>query len=183
MGSLMTDEFSLSWKNFETNLAKYFSEMRDDSDFFDVKIACFDDKSVMKTIPAHKMVLSACSPVFKELLREISSGDSKNPLLFLRGITYQEMSAILDFMYNGEAKVQQNQLDAFLAVSEELKIRGLSTENKGYSRDSTPLRKRPSQHEERLESNGVLKSKIKKIRTFSPIGQQRQHDDTFEKKC
>ena len=95
MGSLDTDEeLSLRWNDFESNLAQSFSDMRYNSHFFDVKIACFDKKSVMKTIPAHKMILSACSPVFKELLCTIGTVDLKCPLLFLRGISYEEMTAI-----------------------------------------------------------------------------------------
>ena len=69
MGTTPGEELCLRWNDFESILSRSFCEMRDESDFFDVRIACFDDKSVMKTIPAHRVVLSACSPVFKELLR------------------------------------------------------------------------------------------------------------------
>ena len=176
MGSLATDEeLSLRWNDFESNLAQSFSDMRDNSDFFDIKIACFDKKSVMKTIPAHKMILSACSPVFKQLLCAIGTGDSNNPLLFLRGISYQEISAVLDFMYNGQTKVQHKELDAFLATAEELKIKGLSNENQGIEDNkensicSTP-RKQPFQQqpEDTYETNGGLKSNNKKYRPLSP---------------
>ena len=147
MGSLATDdELSLRWDDFASNFAQSFSDMRNDSDFFDVKIACFDNKSEMKTIPAHKMVLSACSPVFKELLGAIGTGDSKNPLVFLRGISYKEISSILDFMYSGQTNVDHKELNGFLAAAEELKIRGLSQENQrkqGTSNNSTSSRKRP----------------------------------------
>ena len=159
MGSLSVEKLSLSWKDFESNLVQSFSVMRDNSDFSDIKIACFDSKSVMKTIPAHKMVLSACSPVFKKLLQAIGTGESKNPLLFLRGITYQEMSAILDYMYNGETKIQHKELDAFLTTAEDFKIKGLTRENQENSINSTPSRKRPAQYqqeEDPLENNSVL---------------------------
>ena len=118
------EELCLRWNDFESILSRSFNEMRQESDFFDVKIACFDDKSVMKTIPAHKVVLSACSPVFKEILRAMTE---KNPLIFLRGISYHEMEAVLDFMYNGQTKVQHTDLDAFLAAAEDLKVKGLTT--------------------------------------------------------
>merc|ERR1711890_169003 len=42
------EELCLRWNDFETILSRSFAEMRDDSDFFDVRIACFDEKSVMK---------------------------------------------------------------------------------------------------------------------------------------
>ena len=174
MGSLATDKFSLHWKDFESNLAHSVSDMRNDSNFFDVKIACFDNKSEMKTIPAHKMVLSACSPIFKELLCAIGTADSQNPMVFLRGISFQEISAILDFMYSGETKVEHNEFDAFLAAAKDLQIRGLSEENQrneGNSNNSTPSGKRPSQDKlqenDDLENDVSLKSEIKK--TLSPI--------------
>ena len=181
MGSLVTEELlSLRWKDFESNFIQSFSEMRDDSDFFDVKIACLDNESEMKTIPAHKMVLSACSPVFKKLLRAIGNGDSKNPLLFLSGISHEEMCAILNFMYNGETKVQHKYLDAFLAAAEKFKIKGLTQENQingGNSINSTPSRKRPSQDqqlEDNYENAVGIKSKIKKTRPLSPVAPKQQ---------
>ena len=168
MSSYPSEELSLHWKDFESHLAKSVSDMRDDSEFFDVKIACFDNKSEMQIIPAHKMVLSACSPVFKKLLHAIDNGDSKYPLLFLRGISYHDISAILDFIYNGQTKVPPNELDSFLAAAEELKVRGLSQENQrneGYAINSTPSRKCASKDKQK-ESNVGLTSKVMSSRTI-----------------
>lgn len=174
MGTAPGEELCLRWNDFESILSRSFCEMRDESDFFDVRIACFDDKSVMKTIPAHRVVLSACSPVFKELLRAIGTGDSKGPLIFLRGISYHEIEAVLEFMYNGQTKVQQTELDAFLAAAEELKIKGLTTSNPtGNTNDSTPTsRKRPSthvQHEDSpFDNNGAGLQKSSKSKKSRP---------------
>ena len=170
MDSFAMEELSLHWKDFESHLAKSVSNMRDDSEFFDVKIACFDNKSELQIIPAHKMVLSACSPVIKKLLLAIDNHDSKNPLLFFRGISYHDISAILDFMYNGQTKVPPNELDSFLAAASELKIKGLSQENQrneGHPIDSTPSRKHHSQDKQKYSyygNNDGLISKAKKTR-------------------
>ena len=134
MGS--AELLGLRWNDFESILSHSFSEMREDSDFFDVKVACYDDKNDMKTIPAHKVILSACSPVFKDLLRALQlegAGQHENQLIFLRGISYHEMLAVLDFMYNGQTKVRQDDLDAFLAAAEELKIKGLTNSHNSSS--------------------------------------------------
>ena len=178
--SSTTEELRVHWKDFQSNLVDSVCKMREDSDFFDVKIACFDNQSVMKTIPAHKMVLSACSPVFKELLYAIGAGDSKCPLLFLRGISYQEMNSILDFMYTGQSKIQHDKVDVFLATAEELKIKGLTEENQEKTCNS--IRKRPFQHQKHkniFENKGDIKPKIKKHKSSSPfinIG----HENSFE---
>ena len=43
----------------------------------------------------------------------------------MRSTKSEEMSAILDFLYYGEANIFQENLDSFLAVAEELKLKGL----------------------------------------------------------
>jgi hypothetical protein len=147
------EELCLRWNDFESILSRSFSEMRSESDFFDVRIACFDDKSVMRTIPAHKVVLSACSPVFKEILRNLGSDNAggKGPLIFLRGIPYHDVEAVLDFMYNGQTKVQHTELDAFLAAAEDLKIKGLTSNTSSASAASSSeagtSRKRTNDHD------------------------------------
>lgn len=47
-------------------------------------------------------------------------------MIFLRGIRYPDMVSILNFMYNGEVNVNQEDLQNFLAAAEELRIKGLS---------------------------------------------------------
>ena len=94
--------------------------------------------------------------MFKEILRSLGPGDAKGPLIFLRGISYHEMEAVLDFMYNGQTKVQHKELDAFLAAAEELKIKGLTS---SQNTSETPSRKRQA------DENGVKKGgSVKKSR-------------------
>ena len=52
--------------------------------------------------------------------------DHPNPYIYLRGVSYYDLSAILDFVYHGEVSVAQEDLNSFLAVAEELKIKGLT---------------------------------------------------------
>ena len=99
--------------------------MREDNDFSDVTLASEDGQQV----EAHKVILAASSPTFQKLL-----GASKHPhpLIYLRGIKAHDLMAILDFLYRGEANVFQDNLDSFLAVAEELQLKGLmeKTEDK-----------------------------------------------------
>ena len=46
-------------------------DIRDDKDFFDVTLACDDDQ-----IQAHKVILSACSPFFRQVYRFMDKADS-----------------------------------------------------------------------------------------------------------
>jgi len=114
--------------------------------FFDVTLACDDDSQ----IEAHKTILSACSPFFRSVLRR---NPHQHPLLYLKGVKYKELQAVLDFMYMGEVNVAQEELNSFLAVAEDLRVKGLTQGNsdtndkvkpktesnsKSRTRDSTP---------------------------------------------
>ena len=144
MGTVPNEELCLRWNDFESILSRSFTEMRQEADFFDVRIACYNDKKQMKTIPAHKVVLSACSPVFKDLLRALNeAGSLQKQLIFIRGISYHEMEAVLDFMYNGQTKIKHTELDAFLAAAEELKVKGL-TNNSSSTNNVTPKKRHHS---------------------------------------
>ena len=54
-----------------------FRELREDKDFFDVTLACDDEQ-----LQAHKVILSACSPFFRTVLRR---NRHEHPLLYLKG--------------------------------------------------------------------------------------------------
>ena len=79
-------------------------------------------------VQAHKVILAACSPLFRKILsRQKSQG--QNPFLYLKGIRLKELRAVLDFIYHGEVNVAQDSLNNFLAVAEELAIKGLTTDS------------------------------------------------------
>merc|ERR1712050_374147 len=94
---MSSEKFCLRWNNFETNISCAFKDIREEKQFFDVTIACEDEQ-----VQAHKVILSACSPFFKKILRK---NPHQSPLLFLRGVKYAEIVSILDFMYHGEVNV------------------------------------------------------------------------------
>merc|ERR1712212_473082 len=111
------------------NISQAFKELRDDKDFFDVTLACDDEQ-----IQAHKVILSACSPFFRNILRR---NPHQNPLLYLKGVKYSDLQAVLNFMYHGEVNVAQEELNSFLAVAEELRVKGLTQNNQGGSSSSS----------------------------------------------
>jgi len=114
------EKFCLRWNDFETNLSAAFRDIRKSQDFFDCTLSCGS-----RQIQAHKIVLSACSPFFRSIL---SQNPHQHPLLYLKGIQFTDLQAVLSFMYNGEVNVAQEELNSFLAVAEDLQVKGL-TEN------------------------------------------------------
>ena len=77
------------------------------------------------------------------------------------------MEAVLDFMYNGQTKVQHKELDAFLAAAEELKIKGLTSSQN----TSEPSRKRPLSDENGLKKGGASVKKSRPILPAPPVAQ------------
>jgi len=108
----------LRWNDFNDNVGNALREMRDEKDFFDVTLACEDEQ-----IEAHKVVLSACSPFFRAVLRR---NPHNHPLLYLKGIKSSDLQSIVSFMYEGEVNVGQAELTSFLAAADELSVKGLT---------------------------------------------------------
>ena len=112
------EKFCLRWNDFENNISTAFRELRDDKDFFDVTLACDDNQ-----LQAHKVILSACSPFFRSVLKK---NPHQHPLLYLKGVKYEDILSVLNFMYHGEVNVAQEELNSFLAVAEDLQVKGLT---------------------------------------------------------
>merc|ERR1712106_1055979 len=88
---------------------------------------------------AHKLILSACSPFFRTILRR---NRHEHPLLYLKGVKYADLVSVLNFMYHGEVNVAQEELNSFLAVAEDLKVKGL-TQSSGDTKKQSSFRPEP----------------------------------------
>jgi len=126
------EKFCLRWNDFERNISEAFRELREEKDFFNVTLACDDDQ-----IQAHKVILSACSPFFRTILRR---NKHDHPLLYLKGVKFSDLVSVLNFMYYGEVNVAQDELNSFLAVAEDLRVKGL-TQSKSDSKPPPSLTK------------------------------------------
>lgn len=111
-------QFCLRWNNFQANITSQFEALRDDEDFVDVTLACEGHR-----LEAHKVVLSACSPYFKELFK---NNPCPHPIIFMRDCEVSHVRALLQFMYVGQVNIAQAQLSAFLRTADALQIRGLT---------------------------------------------------------
>ncbi|XP_047476186.1 protein abrupt-like isoform X2 [Penaeus chinensis] len=123
MGS--DQHFCLRWNNFHSNIATSFEHLRDHEDFVDVTLACEG-----RSLKAHKVVLSACSPYFRNLLKQ---NPCQHPIIILRDVAFVDMSALLSFVYQGEVYVSQDRLTTFLRTAEMLHIKGLTEQNQQQS--------------------------------------------------
>ncbi|KAK5645425.1 hypothetical protein RI129_006725 [Pyrocoelia pectoralis] len=162
--SIVDDQqFCLRWNNFQANITSQFETLRDDEDFTDVTIACEGQQ-----LQAHKIILSACSPLFKELFK---SNPCPHPIIFMRDVEAQHIVALMEFMYAGEVNVAQAQLSAFLKTAESLKIRGLTdTSNDLHAHkeeNMVSLNPQPSSSKSQLCSSSSSKPRLTKTKISS----------------
>ena len=119
----MSDKFSLKWNDFQSNVSLSFGLLREEDYLHDVTLVADDNKQ----LPAHRLVLSACSNYFKEIFK--SNAKFSHPLLCLNGVKSEDLTNILDYMYNGQVSIHSGNLDGFLEVAQRFKLQGLEEDN------------------------------------------------------
>ena len=112
------EKFCLKWNDFQTNVSKTFSTLRKEQDFLDITLLSDDGEAVS----AHKVVLSASSEFFKRVLKK---AEHSKPMIYLNGVDCKELNCVLDYIYEGEVQLYQEDLDKFLDVAQKLEINGL----------------------------------------------------------
>ena len=115
----MADQFCLKWNNYQLSLTSAFKHILEEEDFVDVTLSAGGNN-----LKAHKVVLSACSSYFRDLLKGISLW--QHPVLVLKDVRFLELQSILEFVYLGEVNVEQDRLESFLKTAELLRIKGLT---------------------------------------------------------
>ena len=168
----MSEKLCLKWNDFQANVISSFGELRDDKDFTNVTLACED-----REFDAHQWILTSCSPFFRTLLKKVRR--HQHPFIYLRGVTGRSLEAMVDFVYRGEANVLQEELDSFLALAEELQLRGLTgngenseapvPEKQTYSSTDGTI---PSVKSRVKDENKMVFSQMPTHGTMVPMGQR-----------
>ena len=114
-----SEQLCLKWNDFQNNINTTIKALREDTDFADVTLVCEDGEQ----IEAHKVVLAASSPFFQNLFKR---NKHAHPLVYMRGMKSKDLEAMVDFLYHGEVNIYQDNLDTFLAIGNELKLKGLN---------------------------------------------------------
>ena len=118
----MSEKFCLKWNDFHSNASKSFGIFRNEEYLHDVTLVSDDHNKVS----AHRLVLSACSDYFRNIFK---NNQHSHPLLCLEGVSSEDLKNIMDYIYNGEVMVYQDNLDKFLSVAQRLKLEGLMSNN------------------------------------------------------
>ena len=115
----MDDKISLKNDSFEFQVLCSRRALFVERNFTDVTLVSDD----LTQFRAHRAVLAEASSALKNLLQ--MSQDQSSSLLFLRGINKEILEAILQFIYLGETVIENDTLNQFNTIANELKIQVL----------------------------------------------------------
>jgi hypothetical protein len=115
--STSQENYSLRWNNHQSHILQSFDALLQQNSLVDVTLVCSD-----RSLRAHKVVLSACSPFFERVFNDTPC---KHPVIVLKDFRGWLVQAIVDFMYRGEISVPQEKLNQLIQAGESLQVRGL----------------------------------------------------------
>ena len=126
-----------------------------------------------KQFKAHKLILSACSPYFRNLF---VTNPCKHPTVFFKDISEEQMKLLMEYMYKGKISVKQSELESVLRTASSLQIHGLTTPTESPRSESESQREETSSTHSstsgdsggsKRRTDGRKSSKPKKLRLNS----------------
>ena len=124
-------KFGLVWPTYSDHLKVMMKELMMNDEFADVTHVSEDKKH----IKAHKNILSACSPVFKDILKLDQSVKSK---IDVKGVNTSDIESLMQFIYLGEVTLYVERVHKFLALGRSLKIKELCNAEPETNDEPTP---------------------------------------------
>ena len=112
------EQVSISYRGYDAASKVLFESLLNNDEFADVTLVC-DDERIIK---AHKVILCAFSPFFKNILLKVPS---PHPVIYMSGICFKDLQCILQFIYRGETQVEDTGVDSFFGSAQKLKIMGI----------------------------------------------------------
>ena len=171
------EKLCVQWNDFQLDISSAFRDLRNDKEFTDVTLACEDGQQV----EAHKVVLISSSPFFLNIFKR---NKHPHPLIYMRGLRYEDLLSLVDFLYHGEANVYPDNVDSFLTIAEELQLKGIKREE---TVDEAPIIKKDSRGRKTMKNNSFTLSKEVSSSTlgmkheamdnYSPVGTALAHDN------
>lgn len=112
------EEFLLKWNDHHNSFFSIMQELCQSESLTDVTLAC--GGQIFET---HKLMLCVCSPFFRTLL---TKRPDRHPIIFLKNVDPKHLEQLLQYMYNGEINVLQDDLGPLVETARELQIKGLA---------------------------------------------------------
>ena len=117
--AMSSETFNLTWNSHPLASTNLLVNLLRDQELTDVTLVCGDDQQVR----AHKAVLGSASPILKKIFQR--SGNERI-VIYLSGVSMRDMEAMVNFVYLGEATVNQSNINSFFTICKEFQIEGLT---------------------------------------------------------
>ena len=115
----MDELLNIAWPEYSSNISETLKNLREKDELSDVTLVCEGGE-----ISAHKLVLFSGSSFFQDIL---TKHVHEHPLIFITGVQVGHLRHIIDFMYDGEINVAQEDIETLIKTAEQLKVKGLSS--------------------------------------------------------
>ena len=175
------EKYSLTWQTYSDHLKNMMKELMMNEDFSDVTLVTEDKQQIKANIS----ILSACSPVFKDILKKEKNS---NQIMYLRGIQFSEMESIMQFIYLGEATFFEERMDEFIAVAKSLEIKELcnAEPERNEEPDDKPLQSKPVSSTKKVDkqtlvSDQALQENVSKVESLNRKYECEQCHKTYSK--
>ena len=89
-------------KDFQNQYLQKLRSLYVDKTFTDVRLVSDDQKHYF----AHRVILASASPVFRNILQELSN--VQYPVIYCKDVKGEDLDSVLEFIYNGELKSEGN---------------------------------------------------------------------------
>ena len=170
------EQVNLVWDNYADHLRVFLHELKNSNELTDVTLVCEDKKQ----FKAHKIILTANSPFFKDMIGEISN---TNLLIYIRGVHSYEMESILEFIYLGKTTLFQDRVNEFMNVAKSLEIKGISKDVEEVQTNSIHLpEENPKSKLNLMRDEEIVQTNEKKVDSllqFQPKGYSATQNSTL----
>ncbi|KAK9501450.1 hypothetical protein O3M35_012170 [Rhynocoris fuscipes] len=113
------EKYCMKWSSYQKHIGTFLSTLCESEVLADVTIWAENQK-----FNCHRVILSACSPYFHEIL---SNTLSKHPVIVLAGVNPEDFKTIIYFIYHGEVdNIPYERFISVLKTAELLQISGLT---------------------------------------------------------
>ncbi|XP_014609142.1 PREDICTED: uncharacterized protein LOC106789457 isoform X2 [Polistes canadensis] len=114
----INQSYCFKWNDYQNHLSDVIRQLLEDDCMVDVTLSAAGER-----IHAHRIVLSACSTLFQEVLSQVNED---HPTIILSDISAQDIKSIIEFTYHGEVRIPVENINSLLDAARSLRICGLN---------------------------------------------------------
>ena len=124
--------YQVTWDSYQNQMKSMLQDIMTSTEYSDVTLVSDD----LQHIRAHKVVLSSVSPVLKSILKNFND---RNPAIYMKGIKYEDLEPILEYIYVGETTLRQEKINEFINLARNLELKDIGDISYNVKTDDPPV--------------------------------------------